>query len=223
MNSKDHLFYHKQHNSLAGKIGGKVSKQRRKEQGIDQFYLTKEQRSALGNIARWHNENCKQVQNHKIKKIEYLNQKINTGTLTIDQEEKYHNYHTFALDAGIYTKNSQTGEIRDDRRFMTMLEDYWLPQREGRGTKVDTLKGGENLGKMEDVEYFQKKLFDSLNVPVARLQPEHTIVNIGGPDQLSREELKFSKFCDRLKQRFAAIFTELLEKQLVLKRLQWML
>jgi len=165
-------------------------------------------------------ENCKELRNHKIKNIEYLDQRIDTGTLCIDGDEIYHNYHTFALDAGIYTKNSMTGEIKDDRRFMTMLEDYWLPRREGgRGTEVTTLKGGESLGKMEDVEYFQKKLFNSLNIPVARLEPENSIVSIGGSGTLSREELKFSKFVDRLGQRFATLFTEVLEKQLVLKKI----
>jgi hypothetical protein len=113
--------------------------------------------------------------------------------------------------------DSQTGEIKDDRRFMTMLEDYWLPQREGRGTKVDTLKRGEGLGKMEEVEYFQKKLFESLQIPINRLNADEAIVNIGQPDQLSHAELKFDKFCSRLQQKFSTLFTQLLEKQLVLK------
>jgi hypothetical protein len=113
--------------------------------------------------------------------------------------------------------DSQTGEIKDDRRFMTMLEDYWLPQREGRGTKVETLKRGEGLGSMEEVEYFQKGLYESLQIPINRLNPDEAIVNIGQPDQLSHAELKFDKFCKRLQQKFASLFTQLLEKQLVLK------
>ena len=115
--------------------------------------------------------------------------------------------------------DSQSGEVKDDRRFMTMLEDYWLPQRDGHGTKVDTLKRGEGLGKMEEVEYFQKKLFDSLMIPVNRLDGDNSLVSIGQPDQLSKAELKFSKFCNRLQQKFAELFTDLLEKQLVLKRI----
>ena len=113
--------------------------------------------------------------------------------------------------------DSQTGEVKDDRRFMTMLEDYWLPQREGRGTKVETLKRGEGLGKMEEVEYFQKGLYESLQIPINRLNPDEGIVNIGQPDQLSHAELKFDKFCSRLQQKFSNLFTQLLEKQLVLK------
>jgi hypothetical protein len=116
--------------------------------------------------------------------------------------------------------DSATGEIKDDRRFMTMLEDYWLPRREGgRGTQVDTLKGGENLGKMEDVEHFQKKLWEALNVPVSRLEPDNALIIGGRPLQITREELKFHMFIDRLKQRFAILFTDLLEKQLVLKKI----
>ena len=116
--------------------------------------------------------------------------------------------------------DSSTGEIRDDRRFMTMLEDYWLPRREGgRGTEVTTLKGGENLAKMDDVEHFQRKLYNSLNIPVARLDPQSAMAGLGRPMEITRDELKFSMFIDRLKQRFAMLFTELLEKQLVLKKI----
>jgi len=114
--------------------------------------------------------------------------------------------------------DSATGEVKDDRRFMTMLEDYWIPRREGgRGTEVTTLKGGENLGKMEDVEYFRKKLYGSLNIPISRLDNESMFAG-GQTTQITREELKFSKFVDRCRQRFSTLFTELLEKQLVLKK-----
>jgi len=113
--------------------------------------------------------------------------------------------------------DASTGEVRDDRKFMTMMEDYWLPRREGgKGTEITTLPAGENLGKMEDVEYFQKKLFQSLNVPVTRLQTDQ-IYSIGKATEITRDEVKFSKFINRLRNRFSAIFLKCLEKQLVLK------
>jgi hypothetical protein len=110
-----------------------------------------------------------------------------------------------------------TGEIRDDRKFMTMLEDYWLPRREGgRGTEVTTLPGGQTLGQMDDVLYFQKKLYQTLNVPVNRLNSD-ALFSIGRATEVTRDELKFSKFVSRLRGRFSTLFTSLLEKQLVLK------
>lgn len=113
--------------------------------------------------------------------------------------------------------DASTGEVRDDRKFMTMLEDYWLPRREGgRGTEITTLPGGENLGKIEDVEYFQKKLYQALNVPVTRLQSEQTY-SIGRATEITRDEVKFAKFVKRLRARFSALFLKCLEKQLVLK------
>ena len=115
--------------------------------------------------------------------------------------------------------DATTGEIRDDRKFMTMLEDYWLPRREGnRGTEITTLPAGQNLGKLEDVEYFQKKLYESLNVPVTRLEQEGTF-NFGQTDEVSRDEIKFSKFIDRLRSRFNVLFLSALEKQLLLKNI----
>lgn len=114
--------------------------------------------------------------------------------------------------------DSATGVVRDDRKFMTMLEDYWLPRREGgRGTEIQTLPGGENLGEMEDVEYFLKKLYKSLNVPVSRLQSDSSF-NMGRSSEITRDELKFGKFVDRLRLRFSSLFWRALEKQLVLKR-----
>jgi hypothetical protein len=113
--------------------------------------------------------------------------------------------------------DASSGEIRDDRKFMTMLEDFWLPRREGnRGTQIETLPGGQNLGEMTDVEYFQKVLFKSLNVPVSRLEAE-TGFTIGRATEISRDEVKFAKFIDRLRTRFNHVFLKALEKQLVLK------
>jgi len=113
--------------------------------------------------------------------------------------------------------DASTGEVRDDRKFMTMLEDYWLPRREGgKGTEITTLPGGENLGKMEDVEYFQKKLYQALNVPATRLQTEQTY-SIGRATEITRDEVKFSKFISRMRAKFSTLFLKCLEKQLVLK------
>ena len=110
-----------------------------------------------------------------------------------------------------------TGEVRDDRKFMTMLEDYWLPRREGgRGTEVTTLPGGQTLGEMDDVLYFQKKLLQTLNVPVNRLNSD-ALFSLGRATEVTRDELKFARFVSRLRGRFSVLFTSLLEKQLVLK------
>ena len=115
--------------------------------------------------------------------------------------------------------DSATGEIRDDRKFMTMLEDFWLPRREGnRGTQIDTLPGGQNLGEMTDVEYFQKVLYRSLNVPIARSQSDNTF-GMGRATEISRDEVKFNKFINRLRSRFNHLFIKSLEKQLVLKQI----
>jgi hypothetical protein len=113
--------------------------------------------------------------------------------------------------------DAQTGDIRDDRKFMTMLEDYWLPRREGgRGTEVTTLPGGQTLGQMDDVLYFQKKFLQALNVPVSRLNSD-ALFSIGRATEITRDELKFEKFVTRLRNRFSQLFLKLLEKQLVLK------
>lgn len=115
----------------------------------------------------------------------------------------------------IYDGN--TGEVRDDRKFMTMLEDYWLPRREGgRGTEVTTLPGGQTLGEMDDVLYFQKKLYQTLNVPVNRLNSD-ALFSLGRATEVTRDELKFAKFITRIRARFSALFNSVLEKQLVLK------
>jgi len=112
--------------------------------------------------------------------------------------------------------DSSTGEIRDDRKFMSMLEDFWLPRREGgRGTEITTLPGGENLGEMADVEYFKNKLYQSLNVPITRLQPQDGM-NFGRAAEITREELKFAKFVSRLRKKFNTLFNDLLKTQLIL-------
>lgn len=113
--------------------------------------------------------------------------------------------------------DAASGEIRDDRKFMTMLEDFWLPRRaDGKATEITTLPGGQNLGQIDDIVYFQKKLFQALNVPVNRLDPE-AAYNIGRATEITRDEVKFAKFVQRLRARFSDLFNKLLEKQLVLK------
>ena len=114
--------------------------------------------------------------------------------------------------------DATTGEVRDDRKYMTMLEDYWLPRREGnRGTEITTLPAGQNLGEIQDVEYFQKKLYQSLNVPVSRLQSSEVGFNLGRAAEITRDEVKFTKFAGRLRKRFSQLFMKTLEKQLILK------
>jgi hypothetical protein len=113
--------------------------------------------------------------------------------------------------------DSSTGEVRDDRKFTTMTEDYWLPRREGKtGTSIETLPAGSNLGEMEDVEYFKKKLYKSLNIPTSRLEQE-TAFNMGRSGEITRDEVKFAKFVDRLRRRFSEIFYDLLSTQLIMK------
>ena len=113
--------------------------------------------------------------------------------------------------------DASTGEIRDDRKFMSMLEDFWLPRREGgRGTEISTLPGGQNLGELEDIKYFQRKLYKSLNVPDSRLESEQTF-NIGRSAEISRDEIKFQKFINRLRKKFSELFHDILKTQLLLK------
>jgi len=115
--------------------------------------------------------------------------------------------------------NADTGEIKDDRRHMSMLEDFWLPRREGgRGTEITTLPGGQNLAEIEDIEYFKKKLYRSLNVPTSRLEADNGF-NMGRASEISRDELKFNKFTKRLQTKFARLFTDLLRTQMVLKNI----
>ena len=113
--------------------------------------------------------------------------------------------------------DANTGEVRDDRKFMTMLEDFWLPRRDGgRGTEITTLPGGQNLGEMEDVDYFRRKLYKSLNVPITRMEADNQF-NLGRASEITRDEIKFNKFVQRLRNRFTHLFDGLLEIQLVLK------
>ena len=115
--------------------------------------------------------------------------------------------------------DADTGKIRDDRKHMSMLEDFWLPRREGgRGTEISTLPGGENLGQIDDIVYFQKRLYRSLNVPINRLEQEAQF-SLGRSTEISRDELKFQKFIDRLRKRFSMLFTEILKKQLIMKQI----
>ena len=114
--------------------------------------------------------------------------------------------------------DANTGEVRDDRKFLSMMEDFWLPRREGgKGTEITTLPGGQNLGELEDVKYFEKKLYKALNVPVSRLNPETSGFSLGRTNEITRDELKFSKFVDRLRNKFADLFDQALRVQCVLK------
>ncbi len=113
--------------------------------------------------------------------------------------------------------DAKTGDIKDDRKHMSMLEDFFLPRREGgRGTEITTLPGGENLGQIDDIIYFQRKLYKSLNVPINRLEQEQQFT-IGRSTEISRDEIKFKKFVDRLRKRFSDLFNQLLKTQLILK------
>ena len=113
--------------------------------------------------------------------------------------------------------DASTGEIRDDRNHMSMLEDFWLPRREGgRGTEITTLPGGSNLGEIDDIVYFQRKLYRSLNVPISRLEAENGF-SLGRASEITRDELKFTKFVQRIRKKFVPLFTDLLKTNLLLK------
>ena len=140
---------------------------------------------------------------------------IDVGNLPKAKAEQY------VRDMMVKHKNrlvydADTGAVKDTRKFMTMLEDYWLPRREGgRGTEITTLPGGENLGQMEDVDYFRKKLYKSLSVPVSRLESDGQF-SLGRGSEISRDEVKFAKFVERLRDRFTHLFDNILEIQLLL-------
>ena len=113
--------------------------------------------------------------------------------------------------------DANTGEIRDDRKFLSMMEDFWLPRREGgKGTEITTLPGGQNLGELEDVKYFQKKLYGALNVPVSRLETNQSF-SLGRSSEITRDEIKFSKFVDRMRNKFSDVFDQAMRVQCVLK------
>lgn len=115
--------------------------------------------------------------------------------------------------------NASTGEVEDQKKQMSMLEDFWLPRRDGgRGTEISTLPSGQNLGEIEDIEYFRKKLYQSLSIPISRIEgTEQTAFNLGRTSEINRDEIKFSKFIAKLRQRFSHLFTDLLRIQLILK------
>jgi len=137
------------------------------------------------------NLQVKAAHNHKVKSIEFLTEKIDVGTLTIDEHEEYHDYHNFALSCGIFVMNS-------------------------KGTEIGTLPGGENLGEITDVEYFEQKLYRALNVPISRIKSEGGF-NLGRSAEISRDEVKFYKFVVRLRKRFTQLFFQILKTQLILK------
>jgi hypothetical protein len=141
---------------------------------------------------------------------------IDVGNLPKAKAEQYLR-DTMARYRTKITYDQQTGEIRDNKKYMSMLEDYWLPRREGgRGTEVTTLPGGQNLGELSDLKYFQDKLYKSLNIPSSRMQ-EGAGFQIGKSDNIMRDEVNFSKFTGRMRKKFSGIFVDLLKTQLVLK------
>ena len=142
--------------------------------------------------------------------------KIDVGNLPKQKAEQYLR-DVMARYRNKLVYDASTGEIRDDRNYMSMLEDFWLPSREGgRGTDISTLPGGQNLGEISDIEYFQRKLYRSLNVPVSRLESSSGF-NLGRASEITRDELKFTKFVQRLRKKFTELFNDLLRTQLILK------
>ena len=141
---------------------------------------------------------------------------IDVGNLPKGKAEEYlRNIMSKYRNKMVY--DASTGEMKDDRKHMSMLEDFWLPRREGgRGTEITTLPGGENLGQIDDIVYFQKRLYKSLNVPVSRLE-EQTQFSLGRSTEITRDELKFQKFINRLRKKFSFLFIDLLKTQLILK------
>ena len=141
---------------------------------------------------------------------------IDVGNLPKAKAEQYLNdVMTRYRNKLVY--NADTGEIKDDRKHMSMLEDFWLPRREGgRGTEITTLPGGQNLSEIEDIEYFKKKLYKSLSVPATRMESDNGF-NMGRASEIDRDELKFNKFTNRLQKKFARVFVDILRTQIVLK------
>jgi hypothetical protein len=142
--------------------------------------------------------------------------KIDVGNLPKVKAEQYLR-DVMARYRNKLVYDASTGEVRDDRNYMSMLEDFWLPSREGgRGTDISTLPGGQNLGEITDIEYFRSKLYRSLNVPVSRLESSQGF-NLGRASEITRDELKFTKFVQRLRKKFTELFNDILRTQLVLK------
>lgn len=178
------------------------------------------------------------VQSHLHKAIKVVNQlRMVEDSLVIYRMTRAPERRIFYIDVGNlppakaeqYVKNmmnqyrnkvaydASTGEIRDEKKTMSMLEDFWMPRREGgRGTEITTLDGGQNLGQIEDINYFQNKLYQSLNVPLSRMKPDQGM-NFGRQAEITRDELKFSKFISRLRKKFGDLFDDLLKTQLLLK------
>jgi len=183
-------------------------------------------------------ENNKQVLSHLHKAIKPLNQlRMLEDAVVIYRITRAPERRIFYIDVGNLPKikaeqylrdmmvkhknrliyDAGTGEVRDDRKHMTMMEDYWLPRREGgRGTEISTLPGGQNLGEMADVEYFQKKLYKSLYVPISRMEQDNNFT-LGRSSEISRDEVKFAKFIERLRNKFSQLFHKSLRIQLILK------
>jgi len=143
---------------------------------------------------------------------------IDVGNLPKAKAEQYLR-EVMARYRNKLTYDANTGEVRDDKKYMSMMEDFWLPRREGgRGTEISTLPGGQNLGELTDVEYFQKKLFRSLNVPESRMA-DNASFSLGRSSEVLRDELKFSKFVGRMRKRFSNLFHDILKTQLILKNI----
>ena len=184
-------------------------------------------------------ENRKKIVSHLHKAMKPINQlRMMEDSLVIYRLARAPERRIFYIDVGnlprgkaenymkdIMTKyrnklvyDADTGAIRDDRKHMSMLEDFWLPRREGgRGTEISTLPGGENLGQIDDIVYFQKRMYRSLNVPINRLEQEAQF-SLGRSTEISRDEIKFQKFIDRLRRRFSKLFLDILQKQLIIKQ-----
>jgi hypothetical protein len=143
---------------------------------------------------------------------------IDVGNLPKGKAEQYLN-NTMNKYRNKIVYDSSTGEIKDQRDHKAVMEDFWLPRREGgKGTEITTLPGGQNLGDIEDIVYFQKKLYRSLNVPLSRLEQDSTF-GVGRSSEITRDELKFQKFIDRIRNKFSGLFLEALKRQLILKKI----
>ena len=143
---------------------------------------------------------------------------IDVGNLPKGKAEEYLN-NTMNKYRNKIVYDSETGAIKDERNHKSIMEDFWLPRREGgRGTEITTLPGGQNLGEIEDIVYFQKKLYRSLNVPLSRLEQDSTF-NVGRSSEITRDELKFQKFINRVRTKFGGLFMEVLKRQLILKKI----
>ena len=141
---------------------------------------------------------------------------IDVGNLPKGKAEEYLN-NTMNKYRNKIVYDPATGEIKDQKDHKSVMEDFWLPRREGgRGTEITTLPGGQNLGEVDDIIYFQKKLYKSLNVPMSRLEPDSAF-NVGRSSEITRDELKFQKFIDRVRTKFSGLFLEILKRQLILK------